>query len=723
MDHAWRHSWWAATIAATTALVGSSADAAQAIPSSHSKPAAKRSDHWAFKTPKRPAIPLVSNTRWVASPIDAFVLARLEKEKIKPAPPAERLTLIRRLSLDLTGLPPTPAEVDAFVNDRRGDAYKQLVDRLLASPHFGERWGKHWLDVARYADTDGYTGEKDRPYAWRFRNWVIDAFNNDLPFDQFTIEQLAGDLLPNATTENRVATGFHRNTLINRETGTDPEEFRVRQVVDRVNTTGTAWLGLTIACAECHSHKYDPITQREYYGLYAFFNSVKELDIPAPLPNEPRVEGRMPLLTGPAGTLPANLGSAKALNAPLTPSLSPSDGERVSAGQVRGNQEESTPVTRTAPPDEKPVARPAKATPTPPVTMAQVLEQLPEPRKTFIHVRGDFLRHGEEVLSHTLAVLPPLRAAGASPSRLDFARWLVSPEHPVTARVAVNRLWQHLFGYGLVRTENDFGVQSDPPTHPELLDWLANEFMARGWSTKEMIRLIVSSSTYRQSSTPRPELESRDPKNLLQARQNRFRVEAEIVRDMALSASGLLDAQIGGPSFRPPVPDGVGNVLESKWPNKPASDQHRRGMYIVVQRTIPYPMLTTFDAPDGNVTCTRRDRSNTPLQALTLLNDRGFFECARALGLRLAATTGQKPEAGIRQLFELCLARAPQAWELSRCLSLFAEQSDLYANDPDLAQRAVGSLPPASATQLATCAAWIGVARTVMNTDEFITRE
>jgi len=607
--------------------------------------------HWAFKAPARPEPPKVKNGKWVRNPVDHFVLARLEREKVRPSAEADRATLLRRLHLDLTGLPPTPAELEAFQKDRRPDAYGHLVDRLLASPHFGERWGRHWLDLARYADSDGYQLDYVRPWACAHRDWVINSFNRDQPFDQFTIEQLAGDLLPNATIEQRVATGFHRHTLVNNEDGVDKEEYRCKATVDRVSTTGAVWLGLTVGCAECHSHKYDPISQREFYQLYAFFNRAEE---------------------------------------------------------------ENFNVTTNA--------------------QAGGFRQTTNAVKTFVHVRGDFLRRGEEVQPGVLAVLNPLNANGDEgtslttsppPNRLDLARWLVHPANPLTARVEVNRLWQHLFGRGLVGTPDDFGTRGEPPSHPELLDWLATEFIKRGWSRKEMIRLIVTSASYRQSSHLRPELLERDPQNILLARQNRFRVEAEIVRDAHLAASGLLNPALGGPSIRPPMPADLHKIgyvdRNVPWVESTGAARHRRGLYVQTQRTVQYPVPATFDAANPSESCPRRERSNTPLQALTLLNNPVFFECALALARRMDSAGGGNPREMLRHGFKLCLCREPVKLELDRLEKLFAQELRSAQTNPEAAK--LSERTNEAKNGVARNAALVAVAQTLMNLDEFLTRE
>ncbi len=905
----------------TLTAPGKQADAADSKPPT--------TNHWAFKAPRRPAVPAVKDAARVRNPIDAFVLAKLESQGIAPSPEADRRTLIRRLSLDLLGLPPTSAEVDEFVKDQRPDAYERLVDRLLASPHYGEQWGRHWLDVARYADSDGYEADRVRPHAWRWRDWVIDAVNRDMPFDQFTIEQLAGDLLPNATLEQRVATGFHRNTLINKEGGVDQEEFRIRAAVDRVNTTGTVWLGLTVGCAECHSHKFDPISQREYYEMFAFFNTAQDVDIPAPLAKDvtgytaarkkfddehkplaavlaafdrQQLAGRQadwekralservtwthlePLLASSSagatltpqkdqsilagGKNPAadsyvvvartNLKGITALRLEaLTDDSLPAQGPgRVGHGNYVLSEFKVSASAAGLPGDERPVVlqkaiadfsqgdrpwlvehaidgkpetgwaiapqmgknhtaifetkddigvadettltfvldqnygyehtlgrfrisattakRPVplgdlpkevvtvlQAAPdqrtavqknklaeyyrsidpermklqqaaddhaktAPPVPQAQTLVENPQPPQTHIHVRGDFLRKGEEVHPATLAVMHPFKPQASRPNRLDLARWLVDPGNPLTARVTINRIWQHLFGRGLVPSPEDFGTRSEPPSHPELLDWLATEMIARGWSQKAMIKLIVESAAYRQSSRVRPELLERDPKNVLLARQTRFRIEAEDIRDLNLASAGLLNTAIGGPSIRPPLPPDVaalGYAGSVTWKETQGPERNRRGMYIFFQRTVPYPMLMTFDAPDSNVTCTRRERSNTPLQSLTLLNSSDFFECAQSLALH-AIQNGKTPDERIRFIYRTALGRDPDAGELARLEQLKMQIDEMCRSDEAAAAKMVGEpMVKLVSGQLPDAAGWVTVARTVLNLDEFVTRE
>jgi mono/diheme cytochrome c family protein len=688
-------------------------------PSAEARRAA--TNHWSFQPPQRAAEPAVRDAAWPRNPIDRFILARLEQEGLKPSPEADRVTLLRRLSLDLIGLPPTPAEVDAFLADRSPDAYEKVVDRLLASPHYGERWGRHWLDAARYADTNGFGFDNPR-VMWRWRDWVIDALNRDMPFDQFTIEQIAGDLLPNATLEQKIATGFHRNTMINQEGGVDQEQYRIEAVFDRVATTGTVWLGLTLGCTQCHDHKYDPISQREFYQLFAFYNNQDETTIkvvpPAEVDRYRRVSAdyeveRLKLQTELARYNAGLLDQLAKWEADLTPDaraklpgnlqevlkIPPSKRDLNQAEDIEKYWKEVDPVWQqlrrnlellTATPNNR---NPNQYT-------AMVLEEREKPRKSHVLIGGDFLRPGVEVQPGMPAVLPPLPKEDASPNRLTLARWLVSPENPLTARVTVNRIWQQYFGRGLVRTSEDFGTQGDRPTHPELLDWLAAEFLGRQWSLKAMHRLIVTSAIYRQTSRVTPELLERDPENLLLARFPRLRVEAEIVRDIVLSAAGLLDRRVGGPSVFPPQPPGVtdlsrGNLI---WVTATGPDRFRRGFYTFWKRTSPYPTFTTFDMASAETTVVRRTRSNTPLQALTTLNDEVFVEAAQGLARRVLREAPADDAARLRYGFRLCVAREPDGVERDTLLTFLRKEPD-----PDKA--------------------WLNVARVLLNLDETITRE
>jgi hypothetical protein len=715
-------------------------DAGAAIPASETiaRPDSARSKHWAFQPIRRPAEPAVKNASWCRNPIDRFILARLEKEGVAPAPEADRVTLLRRVSLDLTGLPPTPREIDDFLADTRPDAYERAVDRLLASPHYGERWGRHWLDLARYADSNGYSIDAPRSI-WKYRDWAIDAFNRDKPFDQFVIEQLAGDLLPNGTAEQRIATGFHRNTQINEEGGIDLEQFRVESIVDRTNTTGTVFLGLTVGCCQCHDHKFDPLTQREYYQLLAFFNSCDEPTLELPTPEQVRkrqeVRTRIAELEKRLKTLdtatPERVAMWEGSLTPRSRAMLPARIQAILAIAPNGRnfrQEQAViaayrnfeqvrhavgglgqPLNYLAAAHvqaltarkqlEQEIAALHKEMPVIPTTL--VLKERPTPRVTNIMLGGDFLRKGAVVTPDVPRVLPSL-AKKDRPTRLDLARWLVSGDNPLTARVTVNRFWQQYFGIGLVETENDFGTQGTPPSHPELLDWLASEFRDHGWDMKAMHRLIVTSATYRQSSRHRPELATLDARNRLLARQNRLRLDAEVVRDVALVSCGLLTRTIGGPSVYPPQPRGVYAFTQvpRTWEASTGPNRYRRGLYTYFWRSAPHPDLTVFDASDALSTCTRRNRSNTPLQALTLLNDQGFFEFAQALANRILRESTSDDGERIVYAFRLCLGRSPNARERQALEHLLARQHEAKPLD-----------------------AWTSVARVLLNLDEFITRE
>ncbi len=600
--------------------------------------------HWAYQKPIRPEAPAVRQSDWVRNPIDAFVLARLERESLRPSPEAPRATLIRRVSLDLTGLPPSLAEVDAFLADPSPDAYEKVVDRLLASPHYGERWARPWLDLARYADTNGGSADSPRKM-WPFRDWVIDALNRDLPFDRFTIEQLAGDLLPGATPEQQVATGFHVNAMQNDEDGLDLEEVRWEMLVDRVNTTATVWLGATLACAQCHNHKYDPFTQREYYRLLAFFDNAREV------------------MAGGRG-VPAMVMSER---------------------------------------------------------------QTSKPPSTYLRIRGSFAAKGPKVEAGAPRALHPMRSEWPL-NRLGLAYWLVDRENPLVARVAVNRFWGEFFGRPLVETAEDFGTQGRPPSHPELLDWLATEFVRLDFSMKAVHRVIATSATYRQASRVTPEVAEKDPENRLLARGPRFRMEAEMIRDVTLAASGLLSRKIGGPSVFPPEPDNVGFIANNRsrtgWVTSDGEDRHRRGLYTFWRRTAPYPGLASFDAPSREVTTVRRPRTNTPLQALTALNDPAFVEAARGLARRMVREAAETPRARAAHGFRLCLARAPEPDELDQLVRAYARERDHFASARQAAARLLADLAPEpEAGELPELAAWTVVASVLLNLDETLTKE
>ena len=892
-----------------------------------------KSKHWAYLKPARPQLPPVKNTGWARNPIDHFILAHLEKNQLKPSPQASRETLIRRLTLDLTGLPPTPDEIDNFLDDKGSYAYKRLVDRLLSSPRFGERWARPWLDLARYADTNGYIHDRRRSI-WPYRDWVIKALNSDMPFDQFTIEQLAGDLLPDATPQQKIATGFHRNTMINTEGGTDAEEYRVAAILDRVETTGTVWLGSTIGCAQCHDHKYDPFSQEEYYQFFAFFNStMKErntsnakitlppssylstyrsdlereiidlksgtnLSIPdletaqdkwatktanemvswsfpdlitslslggailnqqkdnsllvsGPIPSrdtylvvtETHLEKitaiRLETLTHPS--LPKG-GSSRSpegdflltgfevLIEPLTNKGSPipvvfatavAEVNRVGFSILRaldgtpetgwsastsfqGAYRSSENLERQAIflPDspfgfpsgtrltirlrhegEKPnkiigrfriavtheenpgrnVKLPTRAETVLSIPAAQrndyqkkvllnyyrsiapslephrkrlvqllefwnqlttpsslIMKELDTPRTSHIFVKGSFLNPGKEVQPGVPAVLHPI-PKGALPNRLTLARWLVSRENPLIGRVTMNRLWADHFGQSLVKTPENLGTQGEQPTHPALLDWLATEFLDQRWSMKAMHRLIVTSATYQQDSVMSDSLREKDPYNQFYARGPRFRMDAEMIRDSALKIAGLLDLRLYGPSVFPPQPQGLWDNLyvQDTWITGQGTDRHRRGLYTFLKRLRPFPFYANFDAPSRETTCVVRNRSNTPLQALNLMNDTMFLEAARGLAKRMALEAGSNIADRISHGFRLCLARTPLQEELDELLSLFQDQLNFLSTQGTTLPQSDKLTEAIDSHELT---AWTAVAQVLLNLDETISR-
>ncbi len=844
--------------------------------------------HWAYVRPARPDPPIVRKGALIRTPIDAFILARLEREGLEPSPEAPRETLLRRLSLDLTGLPPGPEEL----RDASPGWYERAVDRLLASPHYGERWARAWLDLARYADSNGYERDGLRTM-WAYRDWVIRALNDDMPFTQFTVEQLAGDLLPGATDAQRIATGFHRNSMLNEEDGVDKGEIRWNTLVERVGTTAAVWLGTTLACAQCHNHKYDPFSQKDFYRLLAFFESADEpvLAVPTPaqqakrnaleaelaaaeeafrrttpeileaqrewerrhrrildswhvlepmnlwtshgtrLEKQPdgsilasgaaperetyritartvldRISAfRLEVLADPSlpGSGPGRahngdfvLSEFQVLGVPLHKPVAdfaskyawiPSalDGKpetgwavgpqlgrnhaaffetRGAVGDIRGTdltfvldhqsphprhllgrfrlsalavenpseaialpapirallgvpavelspaqEEELAAHYRTIAPALRPVrermAELGKEIDRLGIPTALVLRERSGARtSTHVRIRGNFLLKGDEVSAGVPSVLS---TALAGTDRLALARWLASEENPLTARVIANRAWEQIFGRGIVETGEDFGVQGSRPSHPELLDWLATEFIREGWSLKRLHRAIVTSAVYRQSSRTTPVLQERDPQNRLLARGPSFRLDAEAIRDVALAASGLLSRKIGGPSVYPPQPDGTWKIAASKeseqWRTSAGTDRFRRGLYVFWRRSAPYPMFTTFDAPSREFCTVRRARTNTPLQALTLLNDPAFFEAARGLAGRMMVDGGDEAASRLEHGHLLCVGRRPEPAELHILQKLY--DRSLKRSDGDVT------------------AALTLVANALLNLDETLTKD
>jgi hypothetical protein len=676
--------------------------------------------HWAYVAPRRPPAPAVRDTAWPRTDIDRFVLARLEAEGLVPQPEADRAVLARRLALDLTGLPPTPAEVDAFVADTSAAAVESFVDRLLAHDGYGEHMARQWLDLARYADSAGYADDPPRTI-WGWRDWVIRACDANMPFDEFTVKQIAGDLVPEATLDDRIATAFHRNTLTNSEGGTIDEEFRTVAIVDRVNTTMSTWMGTTIACAQCHDHKYDPLSQREFFGLYAILNNTADADR---RDEAPVVQVPWPPVDGPRTALEAQIAEIEA----AVPQL-----------------KAAAPKDQPQPPNEPPELRPLREhlaglrrqlAGVTPVTVP-VLEELAgdKRRVTKLQHRGNWQDLGPEVAEAVPAVFPqPEIGPDGRLDRLALARWLVDPRNPLTARVVVNRLWERLFGIGLVATSEEFGSQGDLPSHPELLDWLACELVDGGWDLRAIQRLIVTSATYRQSSTCPPDLVARDPDNRLLACGPRVRLPAEVIRDQALAAAGLLSRKKGGPSVRPPQPSlglsaAFGGGID--WQTSTGEDRYRRAIYTTWRRSNPYPSMATFDAPNREVCTIRRPRTNTPLQALVTLNDPAYVEAAQGLARRMvreaegAAAAGRGAD-GDRQVarrgFRLVLAREPAAAELDRLVRLRDEvRTQMQADEAaatKLATDPLGPVPPDLGIDVVDLAAWTVVANVILNLDE-----
>ena len=636
------------------------------------------SAHWAFEPPRLPGLPAVKNSGWPVNAIDRFILARIEAEELAPEHEAAKTALIRRVTLDLTGVPPTIKEIDAFLADRSDGAYETVVDRLLESPRYGEHMARFWLDAARYGDTHGLHLDNYREI-WAYRDWVIRAFNENKPFDRFVIEQLAGDLLPDPSLDQIVATGFNRCHVSTGEGGSIEEEVYVRNIVDQVDTNGTVFLGLTTGCARCHDHKYDPIRMKDYYQLFAFFNNI----------DGPAMDGN----------------SAKWAPIISLPTLAQREALRAMDGERR-QLEQAIPTTL--------VFR----------------ERAGEPKPAFLLKRGEYDQKGEKVGRAVPAFLPPL-PPGAPVNRLGLARWLVAPDHPLTARVAVNRFWLQLFGTGIVKTAEDFGVQGELPSHPELLDWLAIQFREDGWDVKRFMKRLVMSATYRQSSRATPEKLAKDPANRLLSRGPRLRLDAEMVRDQAFFASGLLVEHVGGPSVKPPQPAGLWEAL-----GFPDSDTahfradigvgkvHRRSLYTFWKRTSPPPQMTTFDAPSRELCRVRRERTNTPLQALLLMNEPQFIEASRGLAERTLRDGGSTTAERLTYLFRLVTARCPDAEELAELGSTLEDFTAHYVRQPDAAKQliAIGETQADPRRNPSELAAWTMIGNVVLNLDEGISK-
>jgi len=707
--------------------------------------------HWSYVKPTKPQVPAGQ----AAQPIDRFLEAKYVEQKLTPGQVADRRTLLRRLSFDLVGLPPMPAELDAFVNDKSDNAVAQVVERLLASPHYGERMALMWLDLIRYGDTGGYHSDNHRD-VWMFRDYVINAFNQNKPFDQFTKEQLAGDLLPNRTPEQWVASGYNRMLMTTEEGGAQPKEYTAKYGADRVRNIAAAWLGLTLVCCECHDHKYDPYTMKDFYGLAAFFADVQEKAVGR--------QDQTPITTTENAAKLAEFEAAvtsaqKALDeatAKLETKL-PDWEESLKSPEFKGEKPPQAiadilalePKKRNAKqkkslldhfhaqvPELKPlrdalakaVAEKANFSKNIPTTLVSMSGP---PRTVRILPRGNWLdESGEPILPSTPAYITVSAVKSKEDkrlTRLDLTNWLVAADNPLTARVFVNRVWKLMFGYGLVRTPEDFGMQGERPTHPELLDWLAVDFCEHGWDVKRLVKQIVLTKAYQRTSVPTAEHKKIDPLNLYLARQNRFRLDAELVRDNALAISGLMVDKLGGPSVKPYQPAGYWAYLNfptRDWVADKGENQYRRGLYTYWQRTFPHPMMLAFDAPSREECVADRPRANIPQQALVLLNDPTFVEAARVLAEKTLAPAGKSNDERVAWLFTKAVGRAPQPEEASVLLKLLDKHEQAYASEPAGADKilAVGDMPVGKDVNRLQLAAWTSVARAVLNLHETVTR-
>ena len=737
---------------------------------------AKYETHWAFLPPERPRIPSIQNPKSkIQNPIDSFILARLQKEGLTFSAEAPKERLLRRVTMDLTGLPPTLQELNSYLSDPSDRSYEKVVDRLLASPRFGERWAWEWLEAARYSDTNGYQEDRTRTM-WPWRDWVIRALNDDMPFDQFTREQIAGDLLPDATLSQKIATGFNRNHMLNGEGGRIPEESRVEYVVDRVDTTSTVWLGLTMACARCHDHKYDPLTQREYYQLYAYFNNVSETggvdrshsaNPVIPLPSdeqskqiallqaklsdarkeltqaEARLRERQPAWEEKVKTEGSKLPDAAAAALKVESDKRSEQQRKDLAAYYFSTDSRREELRKQTESLQKSISDINGAVP-----LAMVMDEKKDPRDTFILLRGAYDKYGEKVTPGTPALLNPLPDLRPN-NRFALANWLVDPKNPLTARVTVNRVWQQLFGTGLVRTSEDFGIQGEPPSHPELLDWLAVEFMhgvmengsngvvdlstpslhhsiaPKPWSLKRLIKLIVTSQTYRQDSKTTPKLLEKDPQNRLLSRAPRFRWPSHVIRDQALAASGLLVEKVGGPSVKPYQPEGVWEDFsygKITYIQDHGENLYRRSLYTFWRRSVAPPAM--FDTAARRVCVVRNERTNTPLQALNLLNDVQYIEAARVLAQRVCGMSIYQEER-LKTMFTLVTARFPSASEMTVLERGFHRNLERFKKDPTAAEKllSVGEAKRDPVPESAELAAYTIAATTILNMDEALTRE
>ena len=662
----------------------------------------QQATHWSYIVPLR-SRPPAEESGWSRNAIDRFISRRVHEEGLQPSHQAKPARLLRRVYLDIVGVPPSPSDVEAFEANPSMEHYEAIVDQLLSSPLFGQKWARRWLDLARYSDSNGYQADQIRQM-WAFRDWVIEAMNKDMPFDQFTIEQLAGDLLPNATDLQRIATGFHRATTCNVEAGVDPEGNRTDQVIDRINTTATVWLGTTFECAQCHNHKYDPFTQKEYYQLFAFFNNT-----PMEVKHGSGVQYNF---WGPKMDLPTTEAQARELSA-AQKSVEKIKKEKGLA-KKNDDQPKLKKLTKELEAAEK------KLEQLQPTTLVMVENKA---RDTHVLMRGNFLDKGAKVEPNVPRVLHGW-SEEFSKDRLGFAKWLTDESNPLIARVTVNRWWSEIFGRGLVRTIEDFGTQGEPPTHPELLDWLAIEFMESGWSRKQMLRLMVTSSTYKQASSISSDRLAADPVNAFLARGPRFRLSAEAIRDNALAIGGLISYQHGGPPVYPPQP---GGLWKQTGRNEPvynvakSENRYRRGIYVVWRRAAPYPSFVSFDGPDRMTCVVDRSRTNTPLQALTLLNDEAYVEIARGFANRmLRESSEQSLDDQLVYAWQVCLSRSPSPREIAALRRLYLDEKTRLEADPAAVKKLLKDA--ARLENPLSRAAWMCVGQVLLNLDETINK-
>ena len=698
------------------------------------KEGASFGEHWSFQPIIKPTVPEVISKKKGLTDLDKFVVAKLEKKNLSPAPEAEKRNLIRRLSLDIRGIIPSIAEVENFLADNSANSYEKVIDQFLKSNLYGEKWASKWLDLARYADTKGYEKDKHREI-WRYRDWVIKAINDDMPYDEFTLKQLAGDMLPNASQEDILATAFHRNTMTNEEGGTDDEEFRTEAVKDRIDTTGMVWMGLSLACAKCHTHKYDPVTIEEYYSLYAFMNQTEDNDREHPMTHMPTAEQKIKFNEVNAKLQELNKQkNAVFARADIQKSYKEWEAKQKAEEEKnkgkkkrRGKKKSYFDVHPELIPIAKKIYATEKVLNSYRGSLTPIMKELPKNkfRPNYVHDRGFFLNKGKKVKPGTPTFLHPMKKEWPM-NRVGLAKWLVSKESPLTARVAVNRIWAQIFGRGIVETEEDFGNQGTMPSNPDLIDYLALNYMENGWSRKKLIKTILMSATYKQSSKVSAQMARDDKFNIWLARGPRFRMTAEMIRDSSLQAAGLLSKKMYGPSVMPYQPPGLwkSTYNTKKWVTSKGEDKYRRGLYTYMKRTSPYPTLTAFDAPSREICTARRIRSNTPLQSLVTLNDPAFVEAAQSFA-RNVIQAKKSFEERINLAYRTALSRNAQSTEINALKTLFEERLTHYKNNVSearlMAENPLGKLAPDK--DVSEHAAWATVCNVILNLDEFLTKE